>query len=96
MEVHLSDDSGKIAGVNDKRCMILVEVSGLAANIDYPVIPVLTKNAVNDAILKLKMSLYATCGRLRFLKTPEQKAICYKRVIESDRRSPFVQLFEMQ
>ncbi|MBK6967247.1 MAG: HPF/RaiA family ribosome-associated protein [Bacteroidales bacterium] len=64
VEVHLSDDSGKIAGVNDKRCMILVEVQGLQP-ISITGHAGSYENAVNDAILKLKMSLYATYGRLR-------------------------------
>lgn len=64
VEVHLSDNIGKIAGVNDKRCMILVEVQGLQP-ISVTGHAGSHENAVNEAILKLKISLYATHGRLR-------------------------------
>lgn len=64
VEVHLSDDNGKIAGVNDKRCMILVEVQDLQP-ISITGHAGSYEKAVNEAILKLNMSLHATYGRLR-------------------------------
>ncbi len=64
VEVHLSDDNGKKAGVKDKRCVILVEVQGLHS-ISITGHAGSHEEAVNEAILKLKMSLHATYGRLR-------------------------------
>lgn len=64
VEVHLSDDIGRIAGVNDKRCMILVEVQDMQP-VSITGHAVSYENAVNEAILKLNMSLHATYGRLR-------------------------------
>ncbi len=64
VEVHLSEDNSKKAGVNDKRCVILVEVQDLHS-ISITGHACSHEQAVNGAILKLKMSLHATYGRLR-------------------------------
>jgi ribosome-associated translation inhibitor RaiA len=64
VEVHLSDDNGKTAGVNDKRCMILVEVQKLQA-VSLTGHAGSYENAVNEAIIKINKSLHATYGRLR-------------------------------
>jgi hypothetical protein len=64
VEVHLSGDNGKITGLNDKRCVILVEVQDLHS-ISITGHAGTYEKAVNEAILKLKMSLHATYGRLR-------------------------------
>jgi ribosome-associated translation inhibitor RaiA len=64
VEVHLSEDNGTKAGVYDKRCVILVEVKDLHS-ISITGHAGSHQKAVEEAILKLKMSLYATYGRLR-------------------------------
>ncbi|NTW24488.1 MAG: HPF/RaiA family ribosome-associated protein [Lentimicrobium sp.] len=64
VEVHLSDEKVNYNRPEDKRCLILIKVHGM---------PPITisghaesyENAVNEAILKLKLSLLATYGRLR-------------------------------
>jgi ribosome-associated translation inhibitor RaiA len=64
VEVHLSDENGDKKGLNDKRCMIEVRLSGMN--------PLAVTNhantheqAVEGALYKLKTSLNTILGRLR-------------------------------
>lgn len=64
IEVHLSDENSDKQGLNDKRCMIEVRLSGMK--------PIAVTNhasthekAVGGAINKLRTSLETILGRLR-------------------------------
>lgn len=64
LEVHLSDENGSKAGVNDKRCLLEARLEGR-----QPVVVTQVANnyeqAVHGAIDKLKSSLDTITGRLK-------------------------------
>ena len=63
VEVHLSDENGKKAGIRDKRCMMEARLEG-----HQPMAVIAESDsldeAINDAAEKLKSSLDHTLGRL--------------------------------